>query len=100
MPPSCGLLGTLFVGAVACAIAGNALGILAWRGRRPERPARAWLHDPLYLFRSSDFQQPRAPSRLAAIVLLGAGAVCLAVLAVLVMVVQNSGADSVCGFSF
>jgi hypothetical protein len=98
--PSCTTLTWLFLGAFVSAIAGNWLGVLAWRHRRPQLPATQWLRDPLYLLRSDSFLQPKSPLRLLALGVLTLGVVLLVALAALLIGAQRGGANSVCGFKF
>jgi hypothetical protein len=100
MLPSCSLLGTLFTGAVLCALAGNTALRLAWRRRLPQYSPSRWLFDPTCAFRSSYYQDPKPRLRILAAALLGFGAVLLVTLAAMVATAQRAGADQICGFRF
>jgi len=97
---SCTVLYSLFLGAVLCAILGNLAGVVAWQRRREGLGTWEWVTNPLALFRSSNFAEPRAPARMIALGLLLLGVIALGSLAVILIKLQRGGAVSVCGFRF
>jgi hypothetical protein len=100
MLPSCSLLGTLFIGAAVCAVAGNTALRLAWRHRLPQYSRSRWLFDPTCAFRSSYYQHPKPRLRILAAALLGSGAVLIVALVGMVVSAQRGGADRICGLRF
>jgi hypothetical protein len=97
---NCGVAAFLFFAAIAFAIIGNLLGIVAWRQRADGQARSRWLIDPLYLLRGRNFRHPRHPARFVALALLSCGVICLAILVFALIKAQRSGLSGVCGFSF
>lgn len=97
---NCNLLGTAFLTAVACAVAGNVAGVIAWRQRKSELSRWQWLTDPTYVFRARYYREPNLVSRRAAMGLLILGGLIIAVVAVAIVRELQTGNRSVCGFAF
>jgi len=100
MPDQCALFSFLFWAAVVLILAGNALGMLAWRHRRPEHSKWLLLKNQLYLFRSSSFQDPPPTARYWAIGALVLGAASLIGAAAIVLPHIARGASGFCGSVF
>ena len=96
----CDLFSLLFSAAMVCALAGNALGMMAWEHRTDEQPEWKWLLDPMYAFRPSYYRTPALSSRYAAMVFLSSGGVFLWLLVLAVIDATRSGAGRFCGLAF
>lgn len=96
----CGLAALMFVGMMIFVVAGNVVGALAWRERVDPRGKWQWLFSSSHLFQGSNFRNPFNPARIAALVLLGCGAVLLVALAAWLIQALNAGASTVCGLAF
>lgn len=96
----CGLATLMFFGMMIFVVAGNIIGALAWRERVDPAGKWRWLFNSSYLFRGSNFRNPRHPARIAALVLLGCGAALLLILAASVIQALGAGASNVCGLAF
>ena len=98
MTVNCNLLSTLFLAAVICTIVGNLAGVLAWKHRVAEQSGWRWMLDPSYLLRPKLFTRPDHPLRYAAIGLLTLAVVLVGYLLSVIIQMQRSGAESICGF--
>ena len=96
----CDILSLLFNAALACAVAGNALGMMAWEHRTEEQSEWKWLLDPTCAFRASYYKRPVTKSRYAAMIILGSGGVLLWLLVLALFDALRSGAGPFCGLAF